>query len=254
MKTKKNYLSIGEVVEKFKKFYPNISTSKIRFLESKGLITPKRTNSNYRCFSKEDILKINFILKMQKEYYLPLQAIKEKINSIDFKSGLENKESKDIIKQLKLSVDDEFTNYENEIISVFDLMKKFKVDKSFIDELVENNIIYIDEADGQYLVKGEDIEIVRLVQEFLKFGIRPKNLRFFENFSFRESSFIQQIVLPILKSENTDSFKKATEVVNELEELISKFRNLMVKRENRLFLDRYKWYFKKSMKKVMISH
>ena len=80
MKTKKSYITISELVTKFKKYYPDISASKIRFLESRGLIEPKRTPSKYRIFTKEDILKINFILKMQKDYYLPLEAIKEKLN------------------------------------------------------------------------------------------------------------------------------------------------------------------------------
>ena len=240
MKTKKSFVSIGEIVEKFKKFYPDISASKIRFLESKGLIEPKRTQGKYRVFSKEDIIKINFILRMQKEYYLPLEAIKEKLNSLDFKLDLENKENKDIIKQLKLYMDDSLQGYKSEFISIYDLMKKLKIEKSFIDELVENNIIILEEIDGQYFIKSSDIEIIKIVIEFLKFGIRAKHLRFFENFSFRESSFIQQIVLPVLMSESSGAFKKANEIVMELEELIASFRMLMVKRENRLFLEKYK--------------
>ncbi|MCL4386654.1 MAG: MerR family transcriptional regulator [Actinobacteria bacterium] len=240
MKTKKSFVTIGELVEKFKKFYPDISASKIRFLESKGLVEPKRTPSKYRVFSKEDIIKINFILRMQKEYYLPLEAIKEKLNSLDFKLDLENKENKDIIKQLKLYMDDSLQSYKSESISIYDLMKKLKIEKSLIDELVENNIIILEDIDGQYFIKSSDIEIVKIVIEFLKFGIRPKHLRFFENFSFRESSFIQQIVLPVLMSESNEAFKKANEIVMELEKLIASFRTLMVKRENRLFLEKYK--------------
>ena len=237
MKTKKSYLTISELVEKFKKFYPDISASKIRFLESKGLIEPKRTPSRYRIFAKEDILRINFILKMQKEYYLPLEAIKEKINSIDFKLNVEDK---DIIKQLKLNISDSGTNYKNELISVYDLMQKHRLDQNFINELAENNIIFFEEIDGQRFLRSSDMEIIKIVIEFAKFGIHIKHLRFFENFSSRESSFIQQIIFPILMSGSNDSFKKASEVIVELEELISKFRSLMVKRGNRLFLEKYK--------------
>lgn len=241
MKTKKSFVTIGEVVEKFKKFYPDISTSKIRFLESKGLIEPKRTPGRYRVFSKEDIVKINFILRMQKEFYLPLEAIKEKLNSLDFKLDLENKENKDIIKQLRLYAEDSsLQGNKNETIPIYSLMKKLKIDKSFIDELVENNIIILEDIDGQSFINSSEIEIVKIITGFLKYGIRPKNLKFFENFYFREASFIQQIVLPVLMSESSGSFKKANEIVIELEELISSFRILMVKRENRLFLEKYK--------------
>lgn len=239
MKTKKSFVTISELVAKFKKFYPDISASKIRFLESKGLIEPKRTSSKYRIFTKEDILKINFILKMQKEYYLPLQAIKEKLNSLDFKLEYENA---DIMKQLKLNMDNGETplGYKGDFISVYELAQRLKIEKSFIDELVENNIIFFEEIEGQYFLRASDMEIIRLVLEFSKYGVHAKHLRFFENFSTRESSFIQQIVFPILMSDTSGSFKKAGEIIAELEDLISKFRSLMVKRENRLFLEKYK--------------
>lgn len=238
MKTKKSFITISELVVKFKKFYPDISASKIRFLESRGLIEPKRTPSKYRIFVKEDILKINFILRMQKDYYLPLEAIKEKLNSLDFKLEYENK---DIMKQLKLDMNNrEAPGYKSEFISVYELMQRLKLEKSFIDELVENNIIFFEEIEGQYFLKTSDMEIIRLVMEFLKYGVHAKHLRFFENFSSRESSFIQQIVFPILMSDSKGSFKKASEIIIELEDLISKFRSLMVKKENRLFLEKYK--------------
>ncbi|MHB1347215.1 MAG: transcriptional regulator FtsR [Candidatus Humimicrobiaceae bacterium] len=239
MKTKKSFVTISELVAKFKKFYPDISASKIRFLESKGLIEPKRTSSKYRIFTKEDILKINFILKMQKEYYLPLQAIKEKLNSLDFKLEYENA---DIMKQLKLNMDNGETplGYKGDFISVYELAQRLKIEKSFIDELVENNIIFFEEIEGQYFLRASDMEIIRLVLEFSKYGVHAKHLRFFENFSTRESSFIQQIVFPILMSDSSGSFKKASEIIAEMEDLISKFRSLMVKRENRLFLEKYK--------------
>lgn len=237
MKTKKSFITIGELIEKLKNFYPDVSASKIRFLESRGLIEPKRTSSKYRIFTREDILKINFILRMQKEYYLPLEVIKEKLNSLDFKLDAENK---DIIKQLKLDMHDSVLGYKSEFIPVYDLMQRFKLEKSFIDDLVENNIIFFEEIEGQYFLRSSDMEIIKIVLEFSKFGIHAKHLRLFENFSSRESSFIQQIIFPILMSGSSEAFKKASEIVQELEELISKFISLMVKRENRLFLEKYK--------------
>jgi DNA-binding transcriptional MerR regulator len=238
MKTKKSFITISELVVKFKKFYPDISASKIRFLESRGLIEPKRTSSKYRIFTKEDILKINFILRMQKDYYLPLEVIKEKLNSLDFKLDYDNK---DIMKQLKLDMGSgEAPGYKSEFIPIYELMQRLKLEKSFIDELVENNIIFFEEIEGQYFLRTSDMEIIRVVMEFLKYGVHAKHLRFFENFSSRESSFIQQIVFPILMSDSPGSFKKASEIIIELEDLISKFRSLMVKKENRLFLEKYK--------------
>jgi hypothetical protein len=146
------------------------------------------------------------------------------------------------MKQLKLNMSsgEAPLGYKSDFITVYELVQKLKLEKSFIDELVENNIIFFEEIEGQHFLKTSDIEIIRLVIEFLKYGVHAKHLRFFENFSSRESSFIQQIVFPILMSESSGSLKKATEIITELEDLISKFRSLMVKRENRLFLEKYK--------------
>ena len=175
---------------------------------------------------------------MQKDYYLPLEAIKEKLNSLDFKLDYQNK---DIMKQLELDMKNlEAPGYKSEFISIYELMQRLKLEKAFIDELVENNIIYFEEIEGQYFLRASDMEIIRLVIEFLKYGVHAKHLKFFENFSSRESSFIQQIVFPVLMSGNSGSFKKANAIISELEDLIFKFRSLMVKRENMLFLEKYK--------------
>jgi DNA-binding transcriptional MerR regulator len=237
MKTKKSFITISQVVEKFKKYYPDISASKIRFLESKGLITPKRTQSKYRIYDKEDMIRLDFILKMQKQYYLPLSAIKEKINSVDFSLDYNNES---IIKQLKFNLIDEdgFSLKEN-LVNAEEIIKKLELRESFLDELLDENVINFEQTDDKKMIKSSDIEIIRIAVELSKYGIQPKNLKLFDNFSLRESSFIQQIILPVLMSGNKESAEKALAIIRELETLLSNLRHLMVKRNNRTFLERY---------------
>ncbi|GEM_PF-810045 len=96
-KFKKDYLTIGEIVKKFKKYYPDVTCSKLRFLESKGLIKPNRADNKYRVYNGSDFLRINEILKMQKESFLPLKIIKERLENIN----LENKEKQQEIQEQK---------------------------------------------------------------------------------------------------------------------------------------------------------
>jgi len=152
MKTKKNYITISEVVEKFKKYYPGISASKIRFLESKGLISPKRTQSRYRIYTKEDIIKLDFILKMQKQYYLPLSAIREKINSVDFVLDYNNE---DIIKQLKFDLIEESNiSLKDNFITMEDIIKKLEIKESFLKELVDENVVNYEEIEDKKFIKS----------------------------------------------------------------------------------------------------
>jgi len=115
----KKYLTIGKVVKNFKKIYPDLTNSKIRFLEFEGLLSPKRASNKYRIFYREDIEKLNFILKMQKDLYMPLEVIKEKLKSRDFKKFLSEGRS---IENLQLKLGEEFkTGYETKSFSLEDI-------------------------------------------------------------------------------------------------------------------------------------
>lgn len=98
-------ITIGKLIKELKKTYPDISSSKLRFLESQGLVSPKRALNKYRVYGKNDIKKINFILKIQKDFYLPLEIIKEKINSKEFKEYIKNGKS---IENMQLDLGKEF--------------------------------------------------------------------------------------------------------------------------------------------------
>src|SRR5213596_3480942 len=83
----RNYQSIGEVLVAVKTEFPDITISKIRFLESEGLIQPERTPSGYRKFAREDLARLRYVLSQQRDHYLPLRVIKENLEAID--RGLE---------------------------------------------------------------------------------------------------------------------------------------------------------------------
>lgn len=237
--SEKKFLTIGRVVKSLKKIYPDLSSSKLRFLESEGLIKPKREENKYRVYYREDIEKLNFILKMQKDYYMPLDVIKEKLKSRDYKKFLS--ESYDSIENLQLKLGVEYkANHEQKLYSVGDISKKFKLSPSFINELIENYIVDWQKEDGKYLINAHEIEVLKIVSELSKYGIHVKHLKLFENFANRQSAFIQQITLPLIMSGKKDTHARAVKSINKLERLLCDFQELLVKKENRKFLEKHK--------------
>jgi len=234
----KNYLIISKVVKKLRKLYPDLTNSKLRFLESEGLLSPKRALNRYRIYYREDIEKLNYILKMQKDFYMPLGVIKEKLKSKEFKKFISECES---IETLQLKLGEEFKpGYELKLYSIDNISKKFKLSQSFIIDLQENEIIDWSEENGKYVLSTNDIEILKLASKLSKYGIQVRHLKLFDNFASRHSSFIQQIIYPLLMSSKKDSHIKAARVVNKLERILCDFQELLIKKENRKFLEKYK--------------
>lgn len=234
----KNYLIISKVVKKLRKLYPDLTNSKLRFLESEGLLLPKRALNRYRIYYREDIEKLNYILKMQKDFYMPLEVIKKKLKSKEFKKFISECES---IETLQLKLGEEFKpRYELKLYSIDDISKKFKLSQSFIIDLQENEIIDWSEENGKYVLNINDIEILKLASKLSKYGIQVRHLKLFENFASRHSSFIQQIIYPLLMSSKKDSHIKAARVVNKLERILCDFQELLIKKENMKFLEKYK--------------
>ncbi len=237
-KSEKPYISIGKLVKKFKKYYPDLTSSKLRFLELKGLVSPKRSQNKYRVYYKGDIERIYFILKMQKDYYMPLDVIKKKLNSVDFKKISKDK---NFFENLQLKLEKEQTPYKTEeTLTANDLMKKYKLPRSLMRDLTDNSIIGLAEKDGQYTLCREDIEVVKILNKLSKFGIHVRHLKVLENFANRNSLFMQQIILPLIKSSDKKSHRKASKLLSQLEEDLRSIYTLLVRRENRKFLEKYK--------------
>lgn len=234
---KKAYLTIGELVKKFKIFYPDLTNSKLRFLESQGLIIPERTANRYRAYFKNDVKKINLILSMQKDYFLPLGIIKEKIESIDFEKI---EDQKGVLIELKAKLEESDKNLKIKKLTVEDIKEKFKLSRVYIDEILNEGLIELHKEDGKDIVDERDVEILRVIAELQKYGIHIKHLKIFENSAIRHSSFLQQIVYPVMMSSGKDGRKKGAKILYRLEALFNELHEILFKKENKKFLDSYK--------------
>lgn len=178
--TDRDYATIGEVVEELKREFPALSISKIRYLEEEGLINPKRTSGGYRKFSTKDVERIQTILRLQKEKFLPLSVIKS---------------------QLKIFLKTEnFPRTQLGAEKVFeDEMSLKKADESLklsdpeIKTIKDYKIIQAAETEEGNISDSVDLTIMKLVKELENYGMEPRHIRFLENAIEREIFFYQQI-------------------------------------------------------------
>ena len=169
-----SYLTIGKVVKKLQAQYPDLSVSKVRYLQDEGLLNPSRTPGGYRLYSQRDVRRLETILYLQKNRFLPLSVIKEELDRVD--SG--QAPSADVLgtETLLLTVDDEKVA---ERLHPIDRMPELLgVQVSFVRQLSEAGVIDLRKSPaGRDLVDGHDFPLIRVCDELRHFGIGPKNLR-----------------------------------------------------------------------------
>ena len=203
---------IGEVQELLTKEFPDITISKIRFLEKEGLINPERTPSGYRKYSKANIKQLSYVLRLQREEYLPLNVIKKKIQ--DLRSG------KVVAGDLNvMSGQAGEPTLTGAMPISFDLApSKLHLSAETINELLEYGIVGVREGpEGKYF-SHDDVKVLNMAKEFFRYGVEPRHLRMYTQFVGREASFIEQIIRPQLQHKDPNTKRSA---LKDLESLIA---------------------------------
>ena len=226
----RSYLSIGQVVNLLRSAYPDLSNSKIRFLEEEGLITPHRTPKGYRQYSKEDVDRLEVILHLQKTRYMPLNVIKSKLDSassldaLAFEVGLLSNEP----------LKEEPAEEESKLCTIEDIPDRLGVEISFVRQLVENDIItLVKSPQNRELVDSADFTIIRTCAELRRFGIEPRNLRQYVAAANRESAMFEQVLITMLVRDDStpkreEKLEKAFETLSVLTETVH--RSLLKRR------------------------
>ncbi len=221
--------SIGEVLRELQGEFPELTVSKIRFLESEGLISPERSPSGYRKFSPADVQRLRFILKLQKERYLPLKVIKEKLKELEsgrIRAGDLVGEG-DSHSELK----EDLAVYDQATVPTEKLEELLGVPLHFVKTLEEYGLICSHEGEEGSYYEREDVKIIRVAQEFSRYGLEPRHLKMYESFTARELSTFEQIVLPALKSKDQDMRKRALDNLARLIELSRELKDLVLKNQ-----------------------
>ena len=220
------YLSIGEVLSKLRNEFPDVTISKIRFLETEGLLDPARTPSGYRKFTSSDLERLRYVLSAQRDQYLPLRVIKENLDALDRGLTPAVNGTKAITPRVA-TVDGELTNLvldKNLKLNRSELLEAANITEKQLSELESYGLITIK---GRYY-DGDALAIARVVSELSAFGIESRHLRSYKTAADREVSLISQVVAPILKQRGSEASARAAEVERELAALSIKLHAALV--------------------------
>jgi DNA-binding transcriptional MerR regulator len=208
------YYGIGEVLAQLSPEFPDVRISKIRFLESEGLIEPARAPSGYRRFSRHDVQRLRYILTAQRDHYLPLRVIKERLDSPDGTAELASPAGSAGARG-------------GTLLSRAELLEAAGLDAERLAELEEFGLVR--RRGRQY---GQDaLAVARLVAELGAFGVRARHLRAVKAAAERETSLIEQVVAPLLRQRSPGATERAGQTARDIAALSIRLHAALVEAE-----------------------
>src|SRR5256712_5444927 len=221
-------MSIGEVLAMLKIEFRDVTISKIRFLEGEGLIDPERTPSGYRKFYDKDIHRLRTILRMQRDEYLPLKVIKDR---------LEHTEEDPSARPAAPPPEEEIATPPTGLhMSEEELAVATGVDKLRIRELESFGLLRAHGLNGDKFFDGDDFIVLSIAKDFFKYGIEARHLTMYRHFADREATFFESIVLPMLRQKNPDARRVAADNLGELAALSRKLKQALLRSNLRQYL------------------
>ena len=228
------FMSIGEVLSQLRPDFPDVTISKIRFLEDEGLVKPERTASGYRKFSREDVSRLRYVLTSQRDHYLPLRVIKEHLDAID--RGLEPpslggggpKVPRALVAAEGMPGPDAFRPEPSEVrLSRRELLDAAGLEPEQLEQLEQFGLLGPRPGSNHY--DGDALVIAKTVAEMWRFGIEARHLRPFKSAAEREIGLVEQVVTPLVRQRNPEARARADEVSRELAALSVKLHATLVK-------------------------
>ncbi|WP_205745759.1 MerR family transcriptional regulator [Egibacter rhizosphaerae] len=248
--------TIGEVLNQLKEDFEDITISKIRFLESEGLIYPDRTDSGYRKFIDDDVDRLRFILTAQRDHYLPLKVIREQLDRLDAGEvpGQEAAEGGSGYPMPQSSgpqalvgsvpsdgvggatagadagavpsggLDEQPTPAP---MGVRELCEASGLEPGEVKALREFGVLGTGD-DGWF--DGEDVVAARAAKELLRLGLEPRHLRMYRQFVEREQALFEQLVTPLLRQRNPEARRQATRQLEQLSQLTGSLKSALLSR------------------------
>jgi len=248
--------TIGEVLNQLKEDFEDITISKIRFLESEGLIYPDRTESGYRKFTEDDVDRLRFILTAQRDHYLPLKVIREQLERLDAGdpsgpsrqpapagNGVPAVQTQDrsaqVAKLLESALADDVSLLEQPAEHVQLTLREFceatGLDAGEVRSLRDYGIIGDSGEDGAPF-DGDDLLAARAARDLLHLGLEPRHLRMYRQFVDRELALFEQLVTPLLRQRNPEARRQATRQLDKLATLTDRMKRSLLARALRSYV------------------
>jgi DNA-binding transcriptional MerR regulator len=222
-------LTIGAVAKILGREFDEISISKIRYLEDQKLLSPRRTPGGYRLYSQADVERLREILRMQRDEFLPLRVIRQELATGGDRKAPGGGGGASASMRRASSVD----AGKGSRMDLEELVDQTGVGPELIRELEEWRIVQPEQVDGQRLYDDTDREIVKACGELSRFGVAGRNLRVLRTAADRESSLLEQVIGPNLRSSNHSRRKEAIENLEALASTCSNLTHLLLVRDLR---------------------
>jgi DNA-binding transcriptional MerR regulator len=222
-------VTIGAVCKALVQEFPDISISKIRYLEDQKLLTPRRTQGGYRLYSQSDIQRLRTILRLQRDEFLPLRVIRQELaggrsdDEVTPPAG-----ERRGLRRAVVTVRDPGSLY-----SLEDVVEETGASAELVRELVDFGVIKGEVRGGSRCYDETEREIVRAVSELARYGVGGRNLRVFRSSADREAQLLQSILAPALRSRNPDRRKEAIEALENLASVTTHLKHLLLIRDLR---------------------
>jgi DNA-binding transcriptional MerR regulator len=246
-------VSIGTVLAQLRAEFPDVTISKIRFLESEGLVQPERTAAGYRQFSVTDVERLRYVLAAQRDHYLPLRVIKEYLDARDRGDPVHHlpgrppertaavrwpAPSRPLVSAFPEAVPDgdpdagvepgpaELLGAGTGRVTQEELLAAAGISGALLTQLEQFGLVRPGPA-GFY--DADAVQVAKTAQAMTDFGLEPRHLRAFRASADREVGLLAQIVTPLTRQRDPDARARADEVVRELAVLSVRLHALLVK-------------------------
>ncbi|TMM25843.1 MAG: MerR family transcriptional regulator [Actinobacteria bacterium] len=214
-------LTIGSVCNHLQAEFPDISISKIRYLEDQGLLAPRRTQSGYRLFSEDDVERLETILRLQRDEFLPLRVIRQELAS---PSG----PGKERRRQRAAGLEGP-----DEELDLGGLCERAAITPELARELEEYGLLDSRREGSEKRYPASDVDVAVACAKLSRYGISARHLRTFRTSADREAGLLHQLVAPALRSRNPDRRQGAVQELEALAELAQELSQLLFWRDLR---------------------
>lgn len=226
-------MNIGQVLDHLRGDFPGVTISKIRFLEDQGLIKPERTQSGYRKFSGDDVDRLRYILRMQRDHYLPHKVIGEHLDAID--RGLEPPAIDGVVPtvpKVALASDglpspESFRTTSDVRLSRRELIKIAEISEDLLVQLEQFALISPRAGTGHY--DTDALIVAQTARELADFGFEPRHLRAFKTAADREVGLVEQVVAPLQRGRDAAAKGRIEDAVSEIAALSVRLHATLVK-------------------------
>jgi hypothetical protein len=240
----RGYLSIGEVLVLLKPEFADLTISKIRFLESQGLLDPERTPSGYRKFYEPDIVRLRWILRQQHENYLPLKVIRGKLGVDAEAAGVNGPvlpAEEDVgahadvggsavadSRRLTRAAPGEPPSAVS--VTLDELAVVSGLSPENVGELVRFGLMAGKSVGGTVYYDEDALAVAQFAARFMHYGVEARHLRMYRTSAEREASFFEQVVMPMLKQRNPQARRQAVDALQDLAALGQGLRAALLRR------------------------